>query len=626
MLADELDVSMDSIEMIMGDTDLCPWDMGTFGSMSTRFFGPPLRAAGAEARATLIELAAKQLDVPKGQLVAREGVIYDKRDKKNSVSYAELTKGKKIAKFLNKKVIVKDPSELTISGAEILRTDANDKVTGKARFAGDIHFPDMLHARILRPPSHDSKLTAVDLSMLKNIEGLEIVQEDDLIAVLHKSPDIAAEAVAMIKADFETPESPVNEKTIFKHLLNVAPEGETVDEDGNLETGIGESEIIIENEYLDGYVAHAPMEPHTATVLVENEKATVWASTQTPFRAKEEVADALGFPSKNVRVKPVFVGGGFGGKSANRQVTEAARLAKLTGKPVQVAWTREEEFFYDTYRPAGVVKIKSGLTKSGKFTFWDYDVFCAGERGSHQFYDFPHHVTKVHGPGWSGRSRSHPIAVGAWRAPANNTNSFARESQIDIMAYEAGIAPLEFRLMNLKDKKMIGVLEATGDKFGPVDSLPENHGYGLACGIDAGTYVALMAEVKVDKGTGSVKVVRVVCVQDMGHVINPEGAKLQIEGCIIMGLGYTLSEDIEFEGGQIHTLNFDSYELPKFSWVPKIESVFIDAKNDPPQGGGEPAIICMGAVVANAIFNATGARLLQLPMTPERVLETIKKI
>ncbi len=625
MLADELDVSLEKVEMIMGDTDLCPWDMGTFGSMSTRFFGPLLRAAGAEARATLIELAAKKMQLPKNQLEVREGIIYDIENEKNSIGYAEITKGKKIAKILDAKVPVKSPAELKVSGTEALRTDAYDKVSGKARYAGDIQLPGMLYARLLRPPSHDSKLKAVDLSSLKDIEGLEVVRDGDLIAVLHESPDIAAEAIARVNAEFDTPGSEINEESIFEHLLKTAPEGEVVASNGKLETGIEESDIIIEQEYWDGYVAHAPIEPHTATVTVENKKATVWASTQTPFRVKEEIADVLDFPSENVRIKPIFVGGGFGGKSSSQQAIEAARLAKLTGKPVQVAWTREEEFFYDTYRPAGVVKIRSGFTKSGKLKLWDYSVFCAGERGSRQFYDFPHHVTKVHGPGWRGSSKSHPFAVGAWRAPANNTNSFARESQIDIMAHEAGIEPLNFRLMNLKDRKMIRVLETIGRKFGNTDKLPEGHGVGLACGIDAGTYVALMAEVHVDKSTGAVNVLRVVCVQDMGFVVNPEGAKLQIEGCVTMGMGYALSEDIEFEGGNIHTRNFDTYELPKFSWIPKIESVFIDAKNDPPQGGGEPAIICMGGCVANAIFNATGARVFRLPMTPKRVLEGMKK-
>ena len=625
MLADELDVKLDSIEMVMGDTDLCPWDMGTFGSMSTRFFGPPLRAAGAEARATLIELASKKLNLPAGQLQAKEGVIYDTRDINKKVTYAELAKGQKIAKILEGTVPLKSASEMKVMGRDVLRRDSVEKVTGKAKYAGDIQLPGMLYAKLLRPPSHDSKMKSVDLSAVEGINGLEIVHEGDLVALLHESPDVATEALGKIKAEWDTPESSLTEKNIFEYILRNAPAGDAVASDGNIESGEKASEIIVEGEYLDGYVAHAPMEPHTATVSFEDGKATVWASTQTPFPLKDQVANALDLKPENVRVKQVFIGGGFGGKSAGGQAIEAARLSKITGKPVQVAWTREEEFFYDTYRPAGVVKIRSGLTKEGKILFWDYGVYCAGERGSQQFYDIPDHVTKVYGSGWSGRSTVHPFAVGAWRAPANNTNSFARESQVDIMARKAGIDPLEFRLMNLKDEKMIRVLKTINEKYGRRDKLPAGHGIGIACGIDAGTYVALIAEVKVDAQTGNVKVIRVMCAQDMGLVINPEGSILQIEGCITMGMGYALSEDIEFVGSRIITSNFDTYEIPRFSWLPVIESVFVDVPDDPPQGGGEPAIINMGSVIANAICDATGARLWQMPMTPERVLEALKK-
>ena len=370
---------------------------------------------------------------------------------------------------------------------------------------------------------------------------------------------------------------------------------------------------------MNSYVAHAPIEPHTAVAKIEGNKATVWASTQTPFPAQEEIAQALGFPSKNVRIIPPFVGGGFGGKTRNMQAVEAARLAKLTGKPVKVAWSRAEEFFNDTFRPAAIVKIKSGIKDSGKIFLWDYIVYFAGERGSQQFYDIPHHRTASTGGGWRGTPGSHPFGTGAWRAPGNNTNTFARESHIDIMASKAGIDPLEFRLKNLKDKRMLGVLTAAAEKFGWTKSkAAKGRGYGISLGIDAGTYVAHMAEVEVDK-KGAVQVKRVVCAQDMGLSINPEGAKMQIEGCITMGLGYALTEEIHFKGGEIFDLNFDTYEIPRFSWLPKIETVLIEAKDSPHQGGGEPAIICMGAVVANAIFDATGARLFQLPMTPERI-------
>ena len=620
MLADELEVSLGSVDMVMGDTDLCPWDMGTFGSMTTRFFGPPLREAAAKARAVLMELAAEYLQIPLNKLKAKDGVIFDKTQNKSNVTYAQLTKGKRIAKKLERKATLEPVSEFTIVGKPASRTDAPEKVTGKAMFAGDIRLPGMLYARILRPPAHGAKIKSVDTSAAEKIKEVRVVKDGDLIAALHKYPDEAEKALAKVKAQYDLPEAKVDDKTIFDHLLKVAPEGEAVAQGGNLQTGEKLSAHIVEETFLNSYVAHAPTETHTAIVKIEENKATVWASTQRPFGVQEEVAQALGVPSQNVRVITPFVGGGFGAKNQNRQAVEAARLAKLAGKPVQVAWSRAEEFFYDTFRPAAVVKIKSGIKDSGKIFLWDYKVYFAGERGSQQFYDIPHHRTVSTGGGWRGTPGSHPFGTGAWRAPANNTNTFARESQIDIMALKAGIDPLEFRLKNLKDKRMIGVLTAAAEKFGWTKSKAANgRGYGISLGIDSGTYVAHMAEVDVDKKKGTVQVKRVVCAQDMGLVINPEGAKMQIEGCITMGLGYALTEEIHFKGGEIFDLNFDTYEIPRFSWLPKIETVLIDAKDSPHQGGGEPAIICMGAVVANAIYDAVGARLFQLPMTPERI-------
>ncbi len=627
MLADELEVHLDSVDMVMGDTDLCPYDMGTFGSMTTRFFGPPLRAAAAEAREVLIELAAEYLQVSTSQLKAEAGVIYHKSQRQKKVTYAQLTKGKKIARKLKGKAVLEKPSDFTIVGTPVLRRDAVAKVTGKAKFAGDIREPGMLYARILRPPAHGARMISVDTSGAKKIRGTRVIENDDLIAVLNEDPELAEEALGQIKARFEKLDSRVDDKTIFSHLLKVAPEGEIVSQGGDLAKGEEISKSVVEKTYLDGYVAHAPMETHTALAKIEGDKATIWASTQGPFGLQREAASVLGFPAEKVRIITPFVGGGFGGKNSNQQGEEAAILAKLSGKPVQVTWTRAEEFFYDTFRPAAVVKIKGGVNGSGRITLWDYGVYFAGERGSQHFYDIPHHRTMTFGAGWRGAPGSHPFATGPWRAPANNTNTFARESHIDILAAKAGIDPLEFRLENLKDERMIRVLQAAAKKFGwkPAKA-PSGRGYGIAAGIDAGTYVAHIAEVKVNKKTGHVQVKRVVCAQDMGLSINPEGAKIQIEGCITMGLGYALSEDIHFKGGEIFDMNFDTYEIPKFSWLPRIETVLIDDREAAPQGGGEPPIICMGAVIANAIYDATGARLLQLPMTPARIKAAMEHI
>jgi len=626
MLADELDVSLDAVDMVMGDTDLCPWDMGTFGSMSTRFFGPALRAAGAEARLVLLELASEQLKTPVDALTTEQGIIIDTRDKQHRVNYGQLAQGKRIERHLTGKAAIKRPADFKIMGKPVLRKDAREKVTGKAKYAADIQLPGMLYAKILRPPAHGAKLIDVDLSEAMRVKGVQVVRDGDFIACLHSYPDVAELALSKVKARFDKPESDLDEKTIFIHLLKVAPEGSVLVKDGDLKKGSQESSTLFDQTYLNDYVAHAPIEPHAAVVRIEGDKATVWASTQTPFMAKEEVAKELGIPAKNVRVMPVSVGGGFGGKSNNRQIVEAARCAKLSKKPVQVAWSRKEEFFYDTFRPAALVNIRSGITDAGRISLWDYHVYFAGERGAPQFYTIPHHSTVVHNSSWTAAPGSHPFATGPWRAPANNTNTFARESQIDIMAAKAGMDPLEFRLTNLSDPKMLRVLRAAADKFGwkPAKA-PSKRGFGIACGIDAGTTTAAMAEVEVDKAIGAIKVKRVVCVQDMGLAVNPEGAAIQMEGAVTMGLGYALKERVRFRGGEIFEHNFDTYELPRFSWVPQIETVIIDDKNAAPQGGGEPAIITMGAVLANAVYDAVGIRMFQLPMTPERIKEAMKK-
>ena len=626
MLADELDVSMESIEMVMGDTDLCPYDMGTFGSMTTRFFGPALRNAGAEARHILIELASVQLKTPDEQLMTELGFVIDKSNKANRISYAQLAKGKKIEKHLTQPLQVKKLSEFKLISHPVLRLDAMEKVTGKAKYTGDIQLPGMMYAKILRPPAHGAKLIDVDVSEASRVEGVQIVRETDFIAVLHKYPDAAEIALSKIKAHYDKPKSDLDDKNIFDHLLKVAPEGKVIATDGNLQEGEHQAVKIIEKTYLDGYKAHAPIEPHTAVVNIEGKKATVWASTQTPFSAKTEVAKELNFAQEDVRVITPFIGGGFGGKSKNLQVVEAARCARLSGKPVQVAWTRKEEFFYDSFRPAAVVKIRSGVTDRGRICFWDYHVYFAGERGAQHFYNIPNHKTTAYNSSWIGAPGSHPFATGPWRAPGNNTNTFARESQIDMLASTAGIDPIEFRLQNLQDEKMRHVLKTAAEKFGwKPEKGPSGRGFGVACGLDAGTTVATCAEVKVSKETGAVIVKRVVCVQDMGLAINPEGATIQMEGCITMGMGYALKEDIHFRNGEILDQNFDTYEIPRFSWLPKIETVIIDNKNSDPQGGGEPAIVTMGAVLANAIYDAVGARILQMPMTPERIKAAMKE-
>jgi len=619
MLAEELDLPYESVDMVMGDTDRCPWDAGTWGSLSTRYYGVFVKEAACEAKGVLKELAAERLACPPARLVTRAGVIFDRDRPGDRVTYAELIRGRVIERHLKELPALKPVSEYTISGKPYLRRDAREKVTGDARYAGDIRLPGMLYARILRPPAHGARRVSVDTSAAEQMAGVRVVRDGDLVAVLHPYPDVAQQALARVKAQYVSPQTGVNHQNIFDYLLKNAPSPVVADQAGDLDVGRKKAAGVIEETYLNSYVAHAPVEPHTALAHFENGKMTIWASTQSPFGVQSQVAAAMGLPPEKVRVITPYVGGGFGGKSASAQALEASRLARLTAKPVMVMWSREEEFFFDTFRPAAVVKIRSGLDAAGTMAFWDYRVYFAGRRGCENFYEIPHHREAVYGE-WRMAPGIHPFAVGPWRAPAANTNVYARDLHLNLMAAAAGQDPLDFRLGHLKDRRMRSVLEAVAQKFGYTPArTPSGRGIGIACGIDAETYVAAMAEVEVDQNNGAIQVKRVACAQDMGQVVNPQGATIQMEGCVTMGLGYALAEEMRFDNGRLLDTNFDTYAIPRFSWVPRIETVIVPNPLLPPKGGGEPAIVCMGGVLATAVHDATGARVLQLPMTRERV-------
>jgi nicotinate dehydrogenase subunit B len=627
LLAEDLDVPLASVTIVMGDTDLCPWDMGTFGSLSIRQFGPILRQAAADARAVLLQLASDRLQAPVDRLTVKAGVVSDAADPKKTVTYGQLTEGKRIERKVDGKTPLKPVKSFSVVGQSAKRLDGIEKVTGRAQYSGDVALPGgVLHARVLRPPAHGATMGQVDTSAAEKRPGVKVVRDGDLVAVLHEHWDEADKALALVKAEWTRRDPAVDDKTMYDHFLKTAGPATTAAEGGNLAEGEKLVTEVVEGTYYDSYVAHAPMEPHSATAVVEDGKVTVWAGTQTPFPVKNQLMQALKLPADKVRVITPYVGGGFGGKSASRQAVEAARLAMLTGKPVRVVFSREEEFFYDTFRPASIVRIRAGMTASKAIALWDYKVYCAGERGAAQFYNIPNHRTAWTG-GWSGNSGAlHPFAVGPWRAPGASSNAFGRESHIDVLAAKAGMDPVEFRLKNLTDPRMLRVVNAAVKKFGWTPKpAPSGRGVGVALGTDAGTYVALMVQVAVDKATGKVQVRRVVCAQEMGVVVNPEGTLQQIEGCITMGLGYTLSEEVHFKGGEVLERSLGTYELPRFSWLPTIEAVVIDAPEIPAQGGGEPAIVPLGAAVANAIFDAVGARLDRMPMTPERVKASLKR-
>ncbi len=624
MAAEDLGVALESVHTVMGDTASCPWDAGTWGSMTTRFFGPAVRAAAAQARLILTDLAAQRLGVPREQLAVENGVVFVTGRRERRVTFGELARGQRITHTVDEHAVLRSAREFAVMGRSPKRLDGAEKVTGAAKYAADIRLPGMLYARVVRPPAHGATPRSLDTSAAQALAGVTVVNQDGLVAVLAADPETAERAVRLVRSEWDSPTPAFDTESVAEHLVQAASEGRVTVSAGDLDAGRRQAARTFDVTYRHPYVAHAPIEPHAAAAEVKDGKATVWASTQAPFSLQPQIARALGFRVEDVRVITPYVGGGFGGKAPGQQAVEAARLAQAAGHPVQVAWTRAEEFFFDTFDPAAVVRVVSGTDADGRPTLWDFEVYGSGERGTEVIYDVPNRRVHVHGA----PAGYHPFATGPWRAPGANTNRFAAEQQADAMAAAAGMDALEWRLRNTSDERMLRVLRAVGEAAGwrpGVAPRRGGRGRGLACGIDAGTYVAHVAEVSVDSTTGAVHVERVVIAQDMGIVVNPDGARMQMEGCVTMGLGYALAEEVRFEGSRVETANFDTYPLPRFSWVPRIETVLVPNDALAPQGGGEPGIICMGAVVGNAIFDATGARMLRLPMTAERVLAEMRR-
>ena len=380
-------------------------------------FGPALRAAAAKARAVLTTLASARLDVPADRVTIENGMASVVGEPNRRTSFAELSDGVRIAETVSQAAVLRSVADFTVVGRSPKRLDGIEKVTGSAKYAADIRLPDMLYARILRPPLHGAVLLRTDTTAAEKLPGVRVIRRDDLIAVVHADPEAAAFALTQIHADWQLPKAAVTQDTIFQHVLAHAGAPTQVVAKGDL--AAAPVAKAFESTFEKGYVAHAPIEPHAAVADVRPDGATIWASTQTPFPTRDGIAAALGLDPKGVRVITPFVGGGFGGKSTGGQAIEAARLSQICGKPVQVERTRAEEFFYDTFDPAAVVKISSALDRDGRISRWDYQVFAAGTRGASTFYDIPNlRVQSAGGMSYGGgppgriciRSRSAPGA------------------------------------------------------------------------------------------------------------------------------------------------------------------------------------------------------------------------
>jgi isoquinoline 1-oxidoreductase len=617
-VAEELHVAIDKIEMVMGDTQLTPFDMGTFGSRTTPTMNLQLRRVAAAACDVLIDLAAAQWKVDRQRLVAADGEVTDPQTKR-SLAYAQLTKGTQLTASLPAEDPLIPAAKWKVAGQSTPKVDGRDFVTGRHRYPSDHKLPDMLYGKILRPPSFGATLLSVDSQKAEQM-GATVVHDGNFVGVAAASTELAAAAVGVIHAEWKSEPQP-SSKELFDYLRKNTVEGKdpTGDGDryetGNVDQALRAADHRLQQTYTVAYIAHTPLEPRAALAKWDGENVTVWTGTQRPFGVRGQLAEAFRIPEDKVRVLMPDTGSGYGGKHTGETAIEAARLARAAKRPVKIVWTREEEFTWAYFRPAGVIDVTSSARSDGTITGWEFHNYNSGSAGIRSYYEIPNQRIVFH-------AANSPLRQGSYRALAATANHFARESHMDELAHAVKMDPLELRLKNLKDERLRAVFEAAAKQFGWGKSKAAGQGFGMGGGYEKLGNIATFAEVSVDRKAGEAKVVRVVSAFECGAIVNPDNLKNQIEGSNVQGLGGALFEAIEFENGKILNGRMSQYRVPRFSDVPALETVLLDRKDLPSAGAGECPMIGLAPAIANAIFDAVGVRLRSLPLVPEGLKTT----
>jgi isoquinoline 1-oxidoreductase len=612
VVAEELRVPFDAITMVMGDTDLTPWDMGTFGSLSTPTMGPQLRAMAATARQMLIAAAAQRWDVDPSTLTAAAGRVTNPKSN-HSLSYGEITHGEKLTGTVSGDPPIAPASEWKVAGTEVHKAEGREFVTGKHQYPSDIVRPGIMFGKVLRPSGFNATLVSADTSAAEKVAGVQVVRDGDFMGVVAADAWTADRALSSIQAMWNVP-SQISNQELFKYLRN---HPETRKRDGDkarpdnavAEQAMANADVKLEQHYTVQYIAHAPLEPRAAVAEWTGGKLTVWTGTQRPFGVRDELAQAFRIPATQVRVIMPDMGSGYGGKHTGECAVEAARLAKAVGKPVKVVWTREEEFTWAYFRPAGWIEIRSGAKHDGSLVAWEHHNYNSGPAAIGTPYNVANPVTQFH------PTQSPPLRQGSYRGLAATANHFARESHMDELADAVDMDPLEFRLKNLTDRRLCTVFQAAAERFGwaRIKSSPE-HGFGIAGGVDKGGHIATCVEVEIDPASKKVRLRRVVQGWESGAIVNPDGLRNQIVGAIVQAVGGALFEAIKFKDGRILNPHFAEYRVPRFSDIPEIDVVLINRKDLPSAGAGETGIVGLAPAVGNAIFAATGVRMRDMPM------------
>ncbi len=603
-VAEELRVPLTSVRIVMADTDLTPFDMGTFGSLTTPRMAPQMRKAAAAARETLVALAAEQMKVEPGSVRIVDAKFVN-HDASKSLTLAQVAKGQKLIKTIPADRKTTPANEWTIAGTSVPKVDGRDYVTGKHQYTTDIKREGMLFGRIVRPTGLNASLVSADTKAAEAMPGVVVVRDGDFIGVVAPDREAAMRAEKSIAIHWKIPGQPGSAE-LFEHLKKTSSPSRSPRPVGSIADGMAAADKKLSQTYTVAYIAHAPLEPRAAVAEWKDGKLTVWTGTQRPFGVRGELAEAFHIPEEKVRVIVPDTGSGYGGKHTGECAIEAARLARASNKPVKLVWTREEEFNWAYFRPAGVIEVSTGVKTDGTVTAWEFHNYNSGGSGIQVKYDFPNQDIQFH------NSKS-PLRQGSYRGLAATANHFAREVHMDELAHLLKMDPVAFRLKNIKDARLKAVLEAAADAFGWKRE-GSGRGRGIACGFEKGSYIATAAEVSTDRKTGQVKIERVVASFECGAIVNRLHLHNQVEGAVVQAIGGALFEGIEFRNGQILNGKFSKYRVPRFSDMPQIEIVLLDRKDLPSAGAGETPIVGLAPAVGNAIFDLTGKRLRSLPL------------
>jgi CO/xanthine dehydrogenase Mo-binding subunit len=610
--AEELRVPTSQVQMVMSDTALVPDDGPTVGSGSTPRTVPPIRQAAAAARELFIDFAAKKWSVARETIKLRDGKATD-ADAKRTLTYADFAASEDAAKELDQiispDITLTPVQEWKALGTTLLRPNSRDIVTGAHKYPSDISRPGMLYGKVLRAPTYGAKLTTIDVAPAKAMSGVTVAQDDSFVGVIAPTSFAAQNALDAISktAKWETVSQP-SSKELFDYLKQHAeggvPANPFADE-------LPKAAKTLRQSYQVAYAQHSPLEPRAAVAEWKDGQLTVWTGTQNPFAVRSELTRAFHLADDRVRVIVPDFGAGYGGKHTGEVAVEAARLAQAAGKPVSLRWTREEEFTWAYFRPAAAIEIEASLDTAGKLTSWHFVNINSGNSG----LESPYRIAKNQSRYVTSKP---PLRHGSYRGLAATANHFAREGFMDELAVAAGADPLEFRLAHLENPRLRAVLEMAADKFNwkqRIKTKSSNVGLGLACGTEKGSYCAACVEIEIAKD--QIRVRRVTQVFECGAILNPDNLMKQVHGAIIMGLGPALREEVRFENGEVQTVTFRSYAVPRYEDVPQLDIHLLNRPDLASAGAGETPIICIAPAIANAVFQSTGKRIRSMPIRLE---------